>query len=439
MATINGDPTNLALTGTEEDDAFRPFPGSTITGNGGFDTLDYSGPPDGALPVPPNPALPITVNLRTGTTTYGGAFAATTDSFSGISGVIGSADGDTIIGADGDERLSGEGGDDTIIGNGGDDQLRGGGGSNVLDGRDGRDTVDLGSAGFRGGVLTRNGADLINTRGTEVDTYRSVEELRFLDGRLVLDPNDPAAQVVRLYQAILGRDPDQAGLNFWIERFQQGALFTDLASDFLDTPEADARFGGLDDAGFVDRLYENVLGRPGEQDGRAFWIEQLQQGANREDVLIAFSESDENREGTQDEVDAGIWDRNETAQQVARLYDTTFGRLPDRAGLTYWTSEIQGGSTDLAAAANDFASSPEFASRYGQLGNETFVQTLYQNTLGRRGDAAGVNFWTDELDNGNLTRSDVVLGFSESAEHAARTAPQLGGEDPSQYGIVIAG
>ncbi|MFT8247218.1 family 16 glycosylhydrolase, partial [Roseomonas sp. BN140053] len=40
--------------------------------------------------------------------------------------------------------------------------------------------------------------------------------LHFVDGRLVFDPTDPAAQVVRLYNAALARAPDQDGLNHYV-------------------------------------------------------------------------------------------------------------------------------------------------------------------------------------------------------------------------------
>jgi hypothetical protein len=35
-------------------------------------------------------------------------------------------------------------------------------------------------------------------------------------------------------------------------------------------------------------------------------------------------------------------------------------------------------------------------------------------------------------------RSDVVLGFSESAEHRASTAQDIMSEDPASFGILFA-
>ncbi|MCI0757049.1 DUF4214 domain-containing protein [Roseomonas vastitatis] len=54
------------------------------------------------------------------------------------------------------------------------------------------------------------------------------------------------------------------------------------------------------------------------------------------------------------------------------------------------------------------------------------------------GEAAGVQNWVSALDSGALTRAQVLLGFSESAEHQLQTAAALGGETPDTYGITFA-
>lgn len=109
---------------------------------------------------------------------------------------------------------------------------------------------------------------------------------------------------------------------------------------------------------------------------------------------------------------------------VARLYRATFGRNAEVNGLNYWSSRLRSfvrpmSQTQLAAI---FVSSAEFVARYGALNNRQFVQQLYQNVLGRAGDAGGENYWTAELDSGRQTRAQVVLGFSESPENVSRTA-----------------
>lgn len=51
------------------------------------------------------------------------------------------------------------------------------------------------------------------------------------------------------------------------------------------------------------------------------------------------------------------------------------------------------------------------------------VEGLYQSLLGRSGDAAGVDFWTNALRSGGVSIADVVQAISRSVEFMNRTAP----------------
>lgn len=103
---------------------------------------------------------------------------------------------------------------------------------------------------------------------------------------------------------------------------------------------------------------------------------------------------------------------------IVRLYDTVFDRAPDPGGLAHWNAAADAGMPlhDIAAY---FVASPEFSSTYGQPDNLAFVQSLYQNVLGRPGEAAGVEAWTQQLATGSQDRAGVTAAFSECAEHIA--------------------
>lgn len=101
---------------------------------------------------------------------------------------------------------------------------------------------------------------------------------------------------------------------------------------------------------------------------------------------------------------------------IARLYLATFERQPDRAGFDYWIG-LDRASQAIAAW---FVTSPEFQARYGELGDQGFVDRVYRNVLGRSPDEAGRRYWTGALGRGTA-RSDVLLGFSESREFRNRT------------------
>ena len=110
---------------------------------------------------------------------------------------------------------------------------------------------------------------------------------------------------------------------------------------------------------------------------------------------------------------------------VARLYEAAFDRAPDDAGLAFWTNAQQAGA-GLNTIADFFVASPEFQSRYGNLGTGQFVDRLYLNALDREADAVGRAFWTAGIESRQVDRGDVLLAFAQSPEFVART----GTDDP---------
>ncbi|NNE96275.1 MAG: DUF4214 domain-containing protein [Acidimicrobiales bacterium] len=100
---------------------------------------------------------------------------------------------------------------------------------------------------------------------------------------------------------------------------------------------------------------------------------------------------------------------------VERLYSAAFLRAPDPIGLQYWLS-VDAGLIDIAYV---FTVSDEFRFRYGELDNREYVDQIYRNVLERSPDEAGYKYWTDLMDDG-LTRAEILLYFSDSAEYRSR-------------------
>jgi uncharacterized protein YkwD len=104
--------------------------------------------------------------------------------------------------------------------------------------------------------------------------------------------------VTRLYYAAFLRHPDASGLTYWIRSRQAGRSLSSIATSFASSSEFTTRYGSLSDAGFVDRVYENVLGRPPDASGASYWQGRLASGASRGEVLVGFSESAEHVRAT---------------------------------------------------------------------------------------------------------------------------------------------
>lgn len=106
--------------------------------------------------------------------------------------------------------------------------------------------------------------------------------------------------------------------------------------------------------------------------------------------------------------------------QVLRMYDTAFGRAPDYLGGEHWTGDLAHG-VSLTTMANGFAASAEFQSKIAGMSNGQIVEYLYNTTLHRASDPGGLANWTSFLDGGHSI-GELLLNFSESAEHVANTA-----------------
>ncbi|MEM1100406.1 MAG: DUF4214 domain-containing protein [Pseudomonadota bacterium] len=277
------------------------------------------------------------------------------------------------------------------------DHLFGGLGSDTLFGSAGSDTIEGGG-----------GADMLNGEILEAGY------------------DNAAAQIVRLYQATLDRAPDRAGHEGWTDMLVAGqASLQGIADGFVGSAEFQAQYGGLSDSAFVTLLYSNVLGRAPDAAGLQGWLDFIDQGGSRAQVVTGFSESAEfvdlMEAATLPFTRAG--QRADWSDDVYRLYQATLGREPDMGGFLGWTDQLARGA-DYETAVQGFINSQEFQARYGALDDTGFVELLYANVLGRTPGAAEVRGWTDLMESG-MGRAAVVEGFAQSPEFQALTAPGL--------------
>jgi len=296
--------------------------------------------------------------------------------------------------------------------------LVGGAGNDLLDGGAGFDTAIYSNL-FRSYTVSLNGsAGTVSGAGVGTDTLTSIETIQFKDGKFVFNADGVAAQVTRLYDTVLQRAPDQPGLDLWVDQIEdRGGALKDVANGFLNSAEFQAATGSLDNAQYVEFLYQNALGRASDPDGKANWIERLNNKSyDRADLLIGFSESQEHRNSTEALVSKGFFDTDDAYQTVALLYDSFAGRLPDASGLMHWAEALKSGAMTLSQVAAGFANSAEFQGLIAGKSHADLVELMYQNTLNRASDAAGKAGWVRALDAG-LSDSDLLIGFSQSAEH----------------------
>ena len=205
--------------------------------------------------------------------------------------------------------------------------------------------------------------------------------------------------------------PDQGGLGYWINEIDRGTGLSQAATGFINSAEFKALYGNNpSNSEFVTLIYDNVLHRAPDAGGYSYWMDQLSRGMTRENVLIGFSESTENK------VALMAFDMDGNMGKDYRLYQAAFDRKPDVSGLDYWYQQMNSGVT-LEQVASGFINSAEFKALYGNNpSNAELVTLLYDNVLHRAPDTGGFNYWMNELDHGT-SREQVLIGFSESIEN----------------------
>jgi len=162
--------------------------------------------------------------------------------------------------------------------------------------------------------------------------------------------------------------------------------------------------------GFIDQLYNNILAREADAEGKAYWLDAID------------SRSLSAAQATQAFLNSGEFVT--TITPLASLYYTTFNRAPDAAGLAFWAADLQAGSTFISISES-FMASAEYQALYGGLvDNSDFIDQVYSNSFARAADAEGHAYWLAELDQG-LSRAELLGHFARSPELATLRGDEL--------------
>ena len=179
--------------------------------------------------------------------------------------------------------------------------------------------------------------------------------------------------------------------------------------------------------GFVDRLYENVLGRTADEAGMAAQVQGIKTSGAAQ-ITFNFYNSDEFKAKSATMTNAEI---------VENVYQTMLGRSADEGGLAMWKCYLDNGMSACALAAG-FAESPEFVnvctgygvdagsadwlrankleSRDKVPGVTSFVYRLYTIVLDREAEVAGLNVQCQALIDGTACW-ELATRFFNSQEY----------------------
>ena len=96
--------------------------------------------------------------------------------------------------------------------------------------------------------------------------------------------------VIELYIAAFNRAPDKAGLDYWVSKItKDNWSINDISKSFFDSQEVSSKYPpSLSDEDFLNTVYNNVLGRDIDEEGLAYWLDQMQKSITRDQMLITI-------------------------------------------------------------------------------------------------------------------------------------------------------
>lgn len=239
------------------------------------------------------------------------------------------------------------------------------------------------------------------------------------------------AFIRQIYSVILEREPDEEGLKYWVNQLKQGESAADIVGEFFNSQEMKNK--NLNDREYLGYAYRAILGREPDDAGLQYWSSELQQGATRRWLLSEFVVS---TEFTRLCGNYGIVRGNITGLEhadksagitkfVTFIYRNVLKRDPDSGGLNYWAGEMLENGMTASRLVEEFAKSQEFAS--ANISNEEYVERLYETVLGRKSDESGKQYWVSLMNTG-YSRHDILREFTRSAEFASICA---------SYGVAV--
>jgi hypothetical protein len=158
---------------------------------------------------------------------------------------------------------------------------------------------------------------------------------------------------------------------------------------------------GSTPSGYVQALYQDLLGRTPAGNEAATWIAQA--ATDRSAVAVGFLRSQEYK-----------------TVQVKSFYTTLLRRDPDNGGLAHFVNELLAGQ-DQRSILHGILPSAEY---FNSAANILWIGSLYRDVLGRDGNPEEIAGWLGAL-RGGVSVANLAEAFTSSTEAATNIVTGL--------------
>ena len=159
--------------------------------------------------------------------------------------------------------------------------------------------------------------------------------------------------------------------------------------------EVGSGVSSMTETGFLNQVWQDLLGRPIDAGGLAWGQKALTEGFSRSDVVLGIEASQEYQ-----------------TRFINEQISAYFGRTANAADLTYGLKSLAGGTVEQYQAS--LLGSAEYFADAGST-NDGWLTAVYKNVLNRAVDPKGSTFGNQQLNNG-VSRQTVALEILTSNE-----------------------
>ena len=260
--------------------------------------------------------------------------------------------------------------------------------------------------------------DVVTALGQDfgLDLTSGTQAIQLLDGTISVSPSTNEGFLARLYEGLFGRTPNPAA-GYADDQFAMGLTHTQVATEFLASPEGQTDFAGLSNGAFVSRIAQGLLGRSLSATDQSAFTSLLTNGTSRGAVLEGIADSVESQSHLSPAT-SDVFIPRPTAAGVYEMYETGLGRDGDIGGVRFASDEVLQSGRTLLQVAQQITSTPEFLADHASQSNASYIDSLYQDGLGRSADPASAAL-TSALNGGQITRGDALFAVASSPEAAA--------------------
>ncbi len=252
------------------------------------------------------------------------------------------------------------------------------------------------------------------------------QQVDLLDGLLDADRTGNGIRIHLAYDTVLQRAPTAAEMTAANAALLAGASMARLVDELADTPEFRAKPAAASPEAFFQQVYTEIWGW-WENVGVGWHAGQVRAGASRGFQTEQIIDWATGLDVVKARADQGFWVPHLMADPMLAIHRVGTGAASFAA--YGGEAQINAHSGMIWQAAWVIAHGPAFQARFGWMDNAAFVDSMYQEVLGRRPQSwAEFSRFHTPLENNWMQRHDVLFQFVTQVDTSAPPAsPAPGG------------